>query len=102
MLFWTGRVVEPLISKAGFRIRIGKLRHKGCWTILVDPTRESNSRPDSVASRSAALETAVLSFGQLVRFSEIEIIVVVPVMMPHPVAEVKTGTGLVASLGRQI
>jgi hypothetical protein len=50
----------------------------------------------------ARTATGTRSFGLLVRFREIEIAAVVPVMLPYPVAEVETGTGLVATLGRQI
>src|ERR1700738_5717907 len=52
--------------------------------------------------RAALARTAVLSFSRLVRFREIEIVVVIPVMVPYPVAQVETGTGLVAALGRQV
>ena len=52
--------------------------------------------------RAALARTAVLSFSRLVRFREIEIVVVVPVMVPYPVAQVETGTGLVAALWHQI
>jgi hypothetical protein len=55
--------------------------------------------------RAAALArtaAGVRSFGLLVRFYEVEIVVVIPVMVPYPVAQVETGTGLVAALGRQV
>jgi hypothetical protein len=50
-------------------------------------------------ARTAA---GVRSTCLLVRFREIEIGAVVPVMVPYPIAQVETGAGFVATLGRQI
>ena len=61
------------------------------------------SGPDNLVSAALARTAAgVRSFGLLVRFREIEIDAVVPVMVPYPIAQVETGTGLVATLRRQI
>src|SRR3984957_12251376 len=61
------------------------------------------SGPENLVSATVARTAAgVRSFCLLVRFREIEIGAVVPVMVPYPIAQVETGTGLVATLGRQI
>src|SRR5258708_6040065 len=51
---------------------------------------------------TALVRTAVLSFGRLVRIHEIEIVAIIPVMMPYPVRHSEMGTGLVAALGCQV
>jgi hypothetical protein len=46
-----------------------------------------------------SVPTAVLSVGRLIWFRKVEIVVVVPVMVPHPVPQGEIGARLVATLG---